>query len=123
MNTADNLNIDISNNLEEFLLYSYMNFINNSNNSLHNMISIINEQQSSFNHLLSHYDMLSSSRTVRRPSRYLSSYNNSHNYYAVPSNINRPYFNTSSYNTSSYNTSSYNTNSNRPNTRSNIDTR
>lgn len=113
MNTISNniVNIDVSNNLEEYLLHRYMDFINTSNNSLHSMISIINEQQSSFNLLLSRYDMFTPSRTVRRPSRHLSSYN-SRNYYATsPANINRPYFSTSLYDNYS----------NRPNIRPNTD--
>jgi len=48
-------NIDASNNLEINLVNSYMNFINTSNNSLHHMLAIINDQQSSFDNLLHHY--------------------------------------------------------------------
>ena len=101
-------NTDVSNNLEINLVNSYMNFINTSNNSLHHMLSIINEQQSSFDHLLQHYgtftpSFMPSVRSVPYVSPYnrfstISSNNSfvrSSNHYTVPFTTSTPRFNRS----------------------------
>ena len=49
---------NFSNNLlsEREIFSSYINFVNTSNQSIHSMIDIINEQQSSFNNIISRYN-------------------------------------------------------------------
>ena len=66
-----------SNNLTEHeIISSYINFINTSNQSIHSMIDVINEQQSSFNTIISRY---TSPARIIPPNYSRSSRNNSHN--------------------------------------------
>lgn len=56
MDISNNVNnYEISETSENQILSSYMNFVNTSNNSIHHMIDIIDQQQSSFNEILSRY--------------------------------------------------------------------
>ena len=50
------MNIDnIEPNIDTNVIDSYINFVNTTNSSLHSMIEIINNQQSSFNQILSNH--------------------------------------------------------------------
>ena len=63
INNNDNINTSI----EEFdthLVNSYIDFITTSNTSLHSMLEIINNQQSSFNNILSHHIPASTTNPV-----------------------------------------------------------
>ncbi len=57
MDTSNIGNRDIGNrDIETNLTNSYMDFIENTNTSLHNMLSIINSQQNTYNQLLRQYN-------------------------------------------------------------------
>ncbi len=56
-NNTHNENHDLSNNLEINLINSYMNFVSNTGTSLQFMLSIINDQQNSYNQILRQYSL------------------------------------------------------------------
>ena len=61
-NIGNRDNIGITDNIgnrdiETNLTNSYMDFVENTNTSLHNMLSIINSQQNTYNQLLRQYNL------------------------------------------------------------------
>ena len=51
-----NNNINDTSTIENQLITSYMDFVNTSNTSMHSIIEIINNQQRSFNEILSRHN-------------------------------------------------------------------
>ena len=66
-----NNNINNNSTMENQIITSYMEFVNTSNRSIHNMIQIINSQQTSFNQILIRNNI---SSRPSRPSRYIHPY-------------------------------------------------
>ena len=67
MDIPDHINSPDNDNIEELdthLVNSYIDFIATSNVSLHSMLEIINNQQSSFNQILSHHMVPSITRYI-----------------------------------------------------------
>ena len=60
-------NQDLSNNLELNLTNSYMNFVSTTNTSLNHMLSIINEQQYSYDQLLRQHTLTAHPRQIYQP--------------------------------------------------------
>ena len=52
MNTNFNNTLNTEENMDNLIIYSYMNFVDTTNTSIHSMIEIINNQQRSFNQIL-----------------------------------------------------------------------
>jgi len=64
-------NIINDNEFENQIITSYMEFVNTTNTSIHSMIEIINNQQTSFNQILSRYSITTRSRPSPLISQYL----------------------------------------------------
>lgn len=93
LNNIDN-NIDpIDRNIEDQVLSSYMDFISTSTTSIHSMIEIINNQQRSFNQILSRHLPATRERRTRPSTSYSTLPNSSelNNYNSTPNPI-RQYF-------------------------------
>ena len=65
MNTNFNNTLNTEENMDNLIIYSYMNFVDTTNTSIHSMIEIINNQQRSFNQILNRYTPPPTSYTTR----------------------------------------------------------
>ena len=77
-----NPNRDLPNNLNNNLLETYMDFITNTNTSLHSMLSIINDQQTSFNQILREHNI--TTHPIARTDRYIPSTTYSQRFTPLP---------------------------------------